>query len=189
MSDNDGVEKEQPKEGLKAVKKQKTSADTPKKDPAAPKTKETEEEKVARLEAQKLKKQQIKEKVAKKQEAKKAKKQSKAAELVNLGEDEDPDKIEIEVDGIEADVDDAPDANEKNAQPKPRRNQEANEEANEKINFDGLVEEAQPGIDSTATQSPDQSPLFDNNNEPSTSTSTTSTIPPTTAPKHIKVPR
>lgn len=64
--------------------------------------------------------------------------------------------------------------------------EEAPSEEIEIFGTEGLEEEKKG---STASPSPaPSSPTFDNHNEPSTNTSTSSVIPPATAPKHIKLP-
>ena len=54
---------------------------------------------------------------------------------------------------------------------------------------EGLEEEKIDAHNSSASPSPaPPSPTFDNSNEPSANTSTSSVVPPATAPKHIKLP-
>lgn len=171
--DVEGVVKEQPMEGLK-IKKQKT--ETPKKTNGS--TVEDEEAKAARLERQKVKKAQKKEKLVKKQEKKKAKRDDAKAQVVSLEGDEKD--LDIDVQGIEAD--------QQEGQASEAPNEEVPLNEVEKIELNGLVDEDEEESHSTASPSSYNSPIFDQPTEPSANTSTSSIIPPATAPKHIKMP-
>jgi hypothetical protein len=184
-SDIEGVEKELPKQGLKDGekknnKKQKTKTDsnTPAKSESVPATEQSQEDieaaKKAKNEQKKLKQQQKKEKAVKKAEKKKEKKEKVADSKIDLGDEDD--KIEIE--GM-ADADDQDDDAEEN---------ETGADQVEKIEIDGLLDDEQVQRSSASASPNPPSPSFDNPADPSTNTSTSSTIPPATAPRHIKMP-
>ncbi len=177
-SDIDGVEREQPKQGIKQVvakKQKKEEEETPPKSKGAakPPANDAEAAKKVQIEAKKAKIAEKKEKAAKKAEKQKAKKAKVADSKVDFGADAemiegtvieeaavetaeavaDDDMMDIEMDGI-ADDEDA----QKNNEPE------------------------------SAQASTPQSPTFDTTDKPSANTSTSSVIPPSTAPKHIKIP-
>lgn len=170
-SDIEGVEKEVPREGLKQpqnkkAKKQKVSesTDTSKK-PAAEATPQKQQLSKAEIkQIQKEKKEQMKAKVAKKAE-KKAEKKVKASKPVS---EETKDAEEEDGDWADAATEDLPTG-----------------EMGE-LEVDGL-EEVEKDASAPTSPSP-PSPTFDNadsNTEPSANTSTSSVIPPATAPKNI----
>ncbi|KAH9215065.1 surfeit locus protein 6-domain-containing protein [Leptodontidium sp. 2 PMI_412] len=187
-SDVEGVEKEQPKEGLKLaqdkkVKKQKTTNDT---DATAQTSAEESkaERKAAKLEKQKLKagkkaekrkekksitKQKLQEKSGNKSEGQKA-----DIEIVaDIEADDEPAEEDEKVASeVEADDDDAVDDEELPGDEIGHFEADGLEEQNESV---------------SPSPSP-PSPTFDNPTDPSANTSTSSVIPPATAPKHIKLP-
>lgn len=184
-SDVEGVEKEQPKEGLKLAqdkkaKKQKTTNDTA----AEASAEESKaERKAAKLEKQKLKagkkaekrkekksvtKQKIQEKSGKKSEGQKA----DIEVVADIEADDEPEVDEKVADEEEGSVDDAVDDEELPGDEIGHFEADGLEEQNESV---------------SPSPSP-PSPTFDNPTEPSANTSTSSVIPPATAPKHIKLP-
>lgn len=182
-SDVEGVVKETPKQGLRTPnqKKQKKDVEIPltsnaKQEPNPKKDKSDEEieaAKQAKAEAKKLKAEKQKEKATKKAEDRKAKKAGTPKKTESAGENK------IDLDGIESGAEDVEDA------PKAESDEELDEDGNaevEKMQLDGLVDDEASTQDSTAEQ------VFDSPAEPSANTSTSSTIPPGTAPKHIKIP-
>ena len=192
-SDIEGVEREQPKQGLKTAdqkaKKQKTQEKADKSKPAAKvPVDDAEAAKQARIEAKKQKIQAKKEKAAKKAEKAKARKAKVADSKVDLGDDD----TEMNLEGV---VDEEEDAAVETVEAAPDADEETATAGDEMmdIEMDGLVDEedAQKNnkpktVDTPPTAS--QSPTFDTTDKPSTNSSTSSTIPPATAPKHIKLP-
>ncbi|KFY23775.1 hypothetical protein V493_05646 [Pseudogymnoascus sp. VKM F-4281 (FW-2241)] len=191
-SDIEGVERELPRQGLKQGdaknKKQKVQEkeDKPNGTAKAP-ADDAESAKQARIEAKKLKMQQKKEKATKKAEKQKAKKAKVAEQKVDLGDDD----AEIDVEGIVAEDEVADETVEGD------ETTTGGDEMQD-IEMDGIVDEVdaeketspQPTVSSTSTP---QSPTFDATDKPSTNsnsttTSTSSVVPPTKAPKHIKLP-
>lgn len=190
-SDAEGVEKEKPKEGLKAPgnkkKKQKIEANQ---DPSPSKSESivkdelegdaNEAAKRVKAENRKLKQQRKREKLAKKLEKQKSKEEV-SKRKVDIGQAEDEVEDEIRADGLEDLADNETDtllAGENNV---------ASDEL-QKIDLDGIAEDADHQ-QSTASSSPaPPSPTFDNPTGPSANTSTSSSVPPATAPKHIKIP-
>ncbi|KAI9731462.1 MAG: hypothetical protein M1818_007852 [Claussenomyces sp. TS43310] len=177
--DVEGVQREQPKQGLKTTenknKKQKMDS---KSGPSALATSqaatlasqdEIESRKKAKAEQKNLKQQQKKEKLAKKAEKKKANEEQLAEQSVDL----EGDTSEIQIRGKVGADDES-------------RAQSPGKEI-EMMEVDGLADEDEV-YDSTAPPSPTLSPTFDNNAEPSANTSTSSVIPPAIAPQHIKIP-
>lgn len=184
-SDVEGVEKEQPKEGLKLAqdkkaKKQKTTNDT---DAPASTEESKAERKAAKVEKQKLKAAQKAEKRKEKKSVTKQKLQEKSGKKL------EGQKADIEVvANIEAD--DESEVDEKVADEEEGDDNDA-EDGEElpgdeigHFEADGLEEEAE----SVSPSPSPPSPTFDNPTEPSANTSTSSVIPPATAPKHIKLP-
>jgi hypothetical protein len=192
-SDIEGIEKEKPRQGLKQVdaknKKQKTqekAAADKSKGTAKPAADDAEAAKQARIEAKKLKLQAKKEKAAKKAEKIKAKREKVAEQKVDLGDDD----AEIDMEGVVVE--------EEEVAVETVEGDETVTAGDEMmdIEMDGIVdeEEAQkdtaPHSTDSATSTP-QSPTFDTDkpsSNPSANTSTSSVIPPATAPKHIKLP-
>ncbi|KAF8866113.1 SURF6-domain-containing protein [Acephala macrosclerotiorum] len=181
-SDIEGVEKEQPKEGLrtpqeKKAKKQKISAsqDTPQttKETRAKKQKSNDDE-------------QRKLKQERKQEKKLKKEKSKAKAIGSLAAaDSKPATLDEENDK-EAD---AVGEGEGGDGPVVAEDVEQADDEMALIEVDGLEEKLEENQHESASPSPSPpSPTFDNPTEPSTNTSTSSVIPPATAPKHIKLP-
>lgn len=184
-SDIEGVEREQPKQGLKKAidnkaKKQKTQE---KKEPVT----DAEAAKQAKLETKKLKIQKAKEKAAKKSEAKKAKKAKVADSKIDIAMDDAETndegvvvkKAEIAIKTVEAvDEDD----------------EVAQDDEMMDVDMEGIEEDDEEEQDAqknnepeTADASEAPSPTFDNTDKTSANTSTSSTIPPS-KPNHIKLP-
>ncbi|CZS92606.1 related to RRP14 Protein involved in Ribosomal RNA Processing [Rhynchosporium graminicola] len=182
--DIEGVEKELPKEGLKLAqdnkaKKQKITDGT---NGQASTEESKAERKAAKAEKAKLK-------AGKKAEKRKEKKSITKQKL--------QEKTGKKVEGQEADVEVAADIE---AEDEPVGKEEKmvdgeysddgdtviDEGPGGEINFeaDGLEEQNE----SASPESSPPSPTFDNPTEPSANTSTSSVIPPATAPKHIKLP-
>jgi hypothetical protein len=174
-SDIEGVEKEQPKQGLKIPQEKKTKkqkvldnaegVQSPEKQGSA----SAKASKSSGADERRLKQEQKKEKKKKKAEEKILKAQEAAAEKVELPSDEQVDPKE----DSKADAED------------PAEEDDEETPADEIGHFEaeGLEEDQ----DSSNNSSP-PSHTFDNPTEPSTNTSTSSVIPPATAPKHIKLP-
>jgi len=174
-SDIEGVEREQPKQGLKIPPQKKTKkqkvldnaegAQSPENQGSASAKASTS----SGADERRLKQEQKKEKKKKKAEEKKLKAQGAAAQKVELPSDEQVDPKE----DSKADTED------------PAEEDDGEIPADEIGHFEaeGLEED----LDSANNSSP-PSPTFDNPTEPSTNTSTSSVIPPATAPKHIKLP-
>lgn len=184
--DIEGVEKELPKQGMKIAeqknKKQKTEIEFSNKEQSATKStqiksiNEDDTNKKAKVEQRKLKQQQKKEKLVKAAEKKKAKKNKAATE--STGPKDAQGNLDMQESAADEDeADDGLEADEENS----------HGDELEKIEVDGLADE-EPALKSTASPSPAPSPIFDSTAQPSANTSTSSTIPPATAPKHIKIP-
>jgi hypothetical protein len=176
-SDVEGIEKEQPKQGLKIpqekkVKKQKLASNADK-GPSAEKqsSENAKSTKPSSSDERKPKREQKKEKKMKKTAEKKQKLQQAADRKVELPADEEvEEKTESQdVETAEADEEDLRDEL-------------------EDFEADGLEEKANDQNSSSSQHSSPPSPTFDNPTEPSANTSTSSVIPPATAPKHIKLP-
>lgn len=217
-SDVEGVEKEVPKEGLKQAqaKKQKMSKDSDPATEASQaerKAANAEKRKLKQeknAEKNKEKKLQKKEKMAGKKvklEAKAGKLDTKAVKLdVKAGKPEakagkqskaDARKTEKTVTPAKekAVVDDAmseDDAEDfEDAQETVEQDDEDEDLPGDEVgHFDASGLEEDPALEkSSASPSPSPpSPTFDNPTDPSANTSTSSVIPPATAPKHIKLP-
>jgi Surfeit locus protein 6/60S ribosome biogenesis protein Rrp14 len=177
-SDIEGVEKEVPKQGLKAAGSANKKQKTDKKAQSLSTTASADKDDTAvkdKAEQKKLKLQRKKEKLAKKLERKKTKKEKIAEKEADLAGDENEVKVKDlqDADGEGAEVV----ANGETA------------EVLEKIDLEGITNGA-GSPKSTASPSPDApSPTFDNPAEPSTDTSTSSIIPPATVTKHVKLPK
>lgn len=183
-SDIEGVQKELPKQGLKMAdkkaKKQKTSNNTDASKPRTEQQKPSSSKDSADIEKRQLKQEKKKSKLLEKKEAKKAKATAKTANTVTLPAGDnvegEPPNAEV-VESVE-----------------PENDEEASDEellpGNEIEKFDAEGLEEQPDAEEAAgsLNSTPPSPTFDNPTEPSTNTSTSSVIPPATAPKHIKLP-
>ncbi|KAG4416185.1 hypothetical protein IFR04_010704 [Cadophora malorum] len=184
-SDVEGVEKEQPKEGLKLAqdkkaKKQKTTNET---SAEASAEESKAERKAAKLEKQKLKAGKKAEKRKEKKSVTKQKLQEKS------GKKSEGQKADIEI-VADIDADDEPEVDEKVADEEQGSVDDAVDDeelpGDEIGHFeaDGLEEQNE----SVSPSPSPPSPTFDNPTEPSANTSTSSVIPPATAPKHIKLP-
>ncbi|KAE8449986.1 hypothetical protein EG329_007125 [Mollisiaceae sp. DMI_Dod_QoI] len=176
-SDIEGVEKEQPKEGLKKpqekkAKKQKTSSGQD--------TQQSGEES-----ASKKQKSPADQKRQLKQERKEKKLKNKEKPKQNL--EEPSNAMNSEPVAIEL-VEDVSEQYEGGEEPVVAEDVE--HPGNEMAHFeaDGLEEKAEEQHQSVSPSPAPPSPTFDNPTEPSANTSTSSVIPPATAPKHIKLP-
>jgi hypothetical protein len=179
-SDIEGVEKEKPKQGMKQPQEKKPKKQKVEQKQVDQRQPESAEVKAAhtteKLRLKQERKKEKKESKLKKAEQKKEKAQASAKKSTELSVSKD------ETNSIkEASTED---------QVEPTAGDEEEDGADgEKIDFeaDGLEGEAP---NSTVSPSPTPpSPPFDNaTQEASASTSTSSTIPPATAPKHIKLP-
>ncbi|CAG8972864.1 hypothetical protein HYALB_00001283 [Hymenoscyphus albidus] len=174
-SEMEGVEKEQPKQGLmvaqeKKQKKQKISTDLESKDDIS-----SAEAKFAAA-AEKQEKQRLKQERKKEKKAKKAEKVDQKKEKAKVSES----KIAAEPVLNQANAEEAGDVDVEEAVD------------GEIVGFEaeGLEDKAETENASTSSSPGSQSPIFDSNSKPpsTTNTSTSSTIPPATAPKHIKLP-
>jgi hypothetical protein len=181
QSDIEGVEKELPKQGLKTpqdkkAKKQKTSNNPDASQTQAEKQNTASSKDPLAMEKKIQKQEKKKAKLLEKANAKKAK---ATAHTVILPAD---DTAEAETEsGDVVKTSELP------------IDEEANEEepaGNEIENFDAEGLEEQPDIQKSpaSPSSIPPSPTFDHPTEPSANTSTSSMIPPATAPKHIKLP-
>lgn len=180
-SEIEEVEKELPKQGLKIAeekkaKKQKTSNNSEATEWQIKQHKADSSKDTLKIERRLLKQEKKRVKVLEKKEAKKAK---AAAQTVTLPADDN--------------VDDGPTSGEIVESVEPSNDQDAREEehpGNEIENFDAEGLEEQPDIQKSpaSPSSIPPSPTFDHPTEPSANTSTSSTVPPATAPKHIKLP-
>jgi hypothetical protein len=187
-SDVEGIEREKPKEGLKTAgndkKKRKidaAQATTPSKSESVAKVGVEDDgndiARKAKAELKKLKQQRKKDKIAKKLEKQKAKKEQAAEQKTGLGEDEN----EIVVDGIG-------DLMEEGSEIVPAGEDSTSAKELENIDLDGMNEEADGQQSPASPNSEPPSPIFDNTTGESANTSTSSVVPPATAPKHIKLP-
>lgn len=180
-SEIEGVEKELPKQGLKIAaekkaKKQKMSNNSEATEWQIKQHKADSSKDTLKIERRLLKQEKTRVKVLEKKEAKKAK---AAAQTVTLPADDN--------------VDDGPTSGEIVESVETSNDQDAREEehpGNEIENFDAEGLEEQPDIQKSpaSPSSIPPSPTFDHPTEPSANTSTSSTVPPATAPKHIKLP-
>lgn len=189
-SDVEGVEKEQPKQGLKVAnnnkKKQKldntTSASASKRDSSTQPPDDTSDAaKRAKLERKKARQERKKDRLATNTEKQKIKQGKKADQEEGLEKGED----DIAVEGMEKEVgEDHADV--------PANGDDRAADVMETLEVDGIVDDESKMNPprSTASPSPLNSPIFDNPTPTaqSATTSTSSTIPPATAPKHIKMP-
>jgi hypothetical protein len=173
-SDIEGVEKELPKQGLKLAqdkkaKKQKTSnTDTPQSTAEKQNSDPSKEAMIS--EKKRLKQEKKKEKLLEK----KAKKAKLAEQVVKLPAEDDADKEPADGEAAE------------NAE---SADEELPGDEIEHFEAEGLEEDQPDARKSSASNSPaPPSPTFDNPSEPSANTSISSSIPPATAPKHIKIP-
>jgi Surfeit locus protein 6 len=179
-SEIEGVQKELPKQGLKIAdekkaKKQKTATNSE----AAQTQKERQKADSSKDTLNPEKKLSKQEKKRAKLLEKEAKKATAAAHTVTLPADND---VENEATSGEA-----------VANVETTNDQEASEEehhGNEIETFDAEGLEEQPDAEKSpaSPSSIPPSPTFDHATAPSANTSTSSTIPPATAPKHIKLP-
>lgn len=181
-SDVEGIEKELPGQGLKLaqekkVKKQKTS------DSSQPTDKTTANQAKLNLsekalhakEAKRLKLERKKEKRLKKEEKQKEKGVKAADQVDTLA-------------AAHEDVEDKPVAKDV-VEDSGMEDEDLPGDEIEPFEAEGLEEDKPDTQDSSASNSPSPpSPTFDNPTEPSANTSTSSVIPPATAPKHIKLP-
>ena len=173
-SEIEGVVKELPRQGLKVTiekaKKQKTLEN-----PDAPQSQIERSKEQPNNEKKLLKREKKKAKLLEKKEAKKAK---AAAHTVTLSASND---VKEEVTNVEV-VESVETTND----------QEASDghPGGEIENFDADGLEAQPDRrkSPSSPSSIPPSPIFDHPADPSANTSTSSTIPPATAPKHIRLP-
>lgn len=164
-SDIEGVEKEQPLQGLKQAQEKKA-----KKQKVSTKDESAEATKSSIGEKRRLKQERKKEKKQKK-EQKKEKSKKDAPRVADpasnkLAEEKTVNRDDAGED-VESDEEELPGA--------------------EIDHFEAEGLEEEPETDNSSTSSP-PSPTFDQPAEPSANTSTSSVIPPATAPKHIKLP-
>ncbi|KAH8687473.1 surfeit locus protein 6-domain-containing protein [Tricladium varicosporioides] len=172
-SDIEGVEKEQPRQGLKQpqekkTKKQKISPTSNGQQETATveATKSTDDEK------RRLKVERKKEKLAKKSELKKEKSKKVTSEVLKS-----PTIDEVVKEDVFEEADE------------PAAATEDDEGAENMIDFiEGIEDKIDDKNPSSSSSEARLSPTFDNPTQPSTNTSTSSVIPPATAPKHIKLP-
>ena len=206
-SDVEGVEKELPKQGLKIpqekkAKKQKTSdlsQDKTTTDESKSKSSKSDKA-VENAEAKRQKAERKKGKQLRKAEKKKKQKAAKAADqVVRLPTDEieiateedaeDKPVAEESVEDSEMDAEDKPPAKEVVEDSGMEDTENLPEDKIEPFEAEGLEEGNSDAQNPSASPSPSPpSPTFDNPTEPSANTSTSSVIPPATAPKHIKLP-
>lgn len=176
-SDIEGVEKEQPKQGLKQpqekkAKKQKTSSGQ---DPQQSAAESSGKKQLATSDEKRRLKQERK----KEKKSKKATTDQKVDDVSNTI-DLEPGVMEHQDGSDEVMVDEGGEEATANDEVEP---------AGEMAPFeaDGLEEKPEQRESASPSPSP-PSPTFDNPTEPSANTSTSSVIPPATAPKHIKLP-
>lgn len=174
-SDIEGVEKELPRQGLKEVtektsKKQKivNASEQSSQEPDLSQKSGAEKRRM-----KKDKKQQKKSASIEKLEKKNAKKAKAAEQALDLAEDDT--KTPIASGNLAADVD-------------MEEEEGARGDEIDGFEAEGLEEKVDVEHSSASPSSVPPSPTFDSNTEPSTNTSTSSVIPPATAPKHIKLP-
>jgi hypothetical protein len=177
-SDIEGVEKEQPKQGMKQPQEKK-----PKKQKVEQKQGDQEVPESAETRAA-----HATEKLRLKQERKKEKKESKLKKAEQKKEKAQPSANKSTTAPVSKDKTNSMQEAGTEDQVEPAVGEEDSFEG-EKIHFEANGLEGEPE-NSTVSPSPTPpSPPFDNaTQEASTSTSTSSTIPPATAPKHIKMP-
>ena len=182
-SDIEGVEKELPKQGMKLpqdkkAKKQRTAnapESTDKKDLDPSKQDSSGQDKAPKVadgEARRLKLERKKEKKLKKSEKKKASKAKVVDQVLDLATNDDKDQPVTEEAVEDAVVED----------------EDLPQDEIEHFEAEGLEEKPDSQDSSASSNSSPHSPTSDNPNEPSANTSTSSVIPPATAPKHIKLP-
>ncbi|KAI6714807.1 hypothetical protein PZA11_005098 [Diplocarpon coronariae] len=175
-SDMEGLKKELPKEGMKLAQDKKTKKQKTSNDACAPPCleKSKAERKAFNEERNKLK--QVK------QATKKEKKAGKKLKDRNFcaKSDEAPVQEDVEAEA-EAKV-----TSENEAEKTAAVESDENLPSDEIAHFEAEGLEEPNEIASRNTSPP--SPTFDNPTEPSANTSTSSVIPPATAPKHIKLP-
>lgn len=187
-SDAEDVEREKPKEGLKAIgndkkkrKIDKSQATTLSKSESVAKVGLEDDgddaARRAKAEQKKLKQQRKRDKIAKKLERQKAKKEKIAERKTDPGEEEN----EIRVDGIGDLIKEGSDI-------VPNGEDSTSAKELENIDLDGINEEADSQQSPASPNSEPPSPIFDNTTGQSANTSTSSVVPPTIAPKHIKLP-
>jgi hypothetical protein len=187
-SDVEGIEKEKPKEGLKATgydkKKRKVDATQATKAPKSELVANVGAEdggkdmaEMAKAEQRKLKQQRKKDKIAKKLEKQKAKVERVIAENIDMGEGAD-----------ETNVDRVGDLMGEESENMPADEGGTSVKELENIDLDGIQEEVEAQQSPVSPNSEPPSPVFDNTAGQSTNTSTSSVVPPATAPKHIKLP-
>jgi len=173
-SDVEGVEKEVPRQGLKKVqdqkvKKQKTAQDS---EQSPEEIAAAEEAKALEVERRREKAERKQQKLAEKKEKKKAKQVTVAAQVVTLpsGHDLDEQPAKQDIEDVElADGDNGPQGE------------------IESFDAEGLEETVTSKDMATSPDSAPLSPTFDNTEDPSSNTSTTSIIPASSTPKHIKL--
>jgi hypothetical protein len=174
-SDIEGVEKELPKEGLKQPQNKKPKKQKVSNPGDTPKLQETEDtprkQKLSKSEKKLLKKEK-KEALEGKATKKLEKKLEKLKSSVDIETEKQPTTREVDVADVDAE------------EPEDLPNGEIGD-----FEAEGLEEDIadEKGISVSPSPSP-PSPTFDNAAEPSANTSTSSVIPPATAPKHIKIP-
>jgi hypothetical protein len=187
-SDVEGIEREKPKEGLKAAgndkKKRKidtTQATTPSKSESVAKVGVEDDgndaARRAKAEQKNLKQQRKKDKIVKRLEKQKAKKEKVAEQKIDVGEDEN----EINVDSIG-------DLMDEGHETVPTRENSTSAKELGNISLHGIQEEVDGQQSPGSPSSEPPSPIFDNTTGQSANTSTSSVVPPATAPKHIKLP-
>ena len=186
-SDVEGIEREKPKEGLKAAgngkKKRKidtTQATTPSKSESGAKAgvEDDGNDAARRAKAEQKKiKQRKKDKIVKRLEKQKTKKEKVAEQKTDVREDE----IEINVDSIG-------DLMDEGHETVPTRENSTSAKELGNIGLDGIQEEVDDQQSPGSPSSEPPSPIFDNTTGQSANTSTSSVVPPATAPKHIKLP-
>jgi len=186
-SDVECIEREKPKEGLKTArndkKKQKidaTQTTTPSKSESTAKVEVDDDNDTARkakTEQKKLRQQHRKEKIAKKLDKHKAKKDMVAGQKTDGGEGEK----EIIVNRIGELI-------EREGEIMPTGDDSTSAKELENIDLDGINEEADGRQSPASPNSEPPSSIFDNTTGQSANTSTSSIVPPATAPKHIKLP-
>lgn len=176
-SDVDGIEREQPKQGLKTPQEKKV------------KKQKTEEQDTVESTQKSQKPEEVSEEKRLKQERKKDKKEKKAQKLAEKKQRIASQKVELPTD----DTDAAPneDSVEKPSELPAIETVEVDEDDvtpgdMEAIEVEGLEDQ----VEEETSQSSPPSPTFDQPSpaEPSANTSTSSIIPPAQKPKHIKLP-
>ncbi|ESZ95447.1 hypothetical protein SBOR_4188 [Sclerotinia borealis F-4128] len=200
-SEVEGIEKELPKQGLKkavekSAKKLKTDTESTKATPksaalkgSTAKKDQNPEEEAARLEKRNQKEEQKKAKVAKKTAKQKTKKEEAAKQVVELPTEDIP-ASELTTKDKVADEDLSKEASTTKVPTKKSSEHEiaADEEPEQDAEIGHFEAEGLEEPESSKSSPP--SSTFSAPNEDATSggTSTSSTIPPTTTPKHITLP-